>query len=38
MKPVKGNINRLYGSIRRILENARTKAYRAVNSAMVIAY
>ncbi|HPI02574.1 MAG TPA: PDDEXK nuclease domain-containing protein [Candidatus Goldiibacteriota bacterium] len=38
MKPVKGNINRLYGSIRQILENARTKAYRAVNSVMVMAY
>jgi len=38
VKPVKRNINRLYGNIKQILENARTKAYRAVNSAMVMAY
>ena len=38
MKPEKGNINRLYGNIRQILEKARSNAYRAVNSAMVRAY
>ena len=38
VKPVKGNINRLYGNIKQILEKARANACRAVNSVMVKAY
>lgn len=34
----KGNIEKTYGSIRLILEEARSNAYRAVNSAMVKTY
>ena len=40
MKPKlqKTNIESAYGSIKSILENARSKAYRAINFAMVEAY
>jgi len=34
----KGNIEKTYGNIKSILEEARSSAYRAVNSAMVKAY